>query len=101
ELVERVGAENLGHQPYVLVHPHLPAVADGDARALLPTVLQRIKAKVGEVGDVFASGIDAEQAAGFLHALLAKPGSTERTKQIGMRREMSRRRRRAHPSMRD
>jgi hypothetical protein len=35
-------------------------------------VLQGVEAEVGEVGDVFAAGIDAEQAAGFLHALVAK-----------------------------
>ena len=63
--------EDLGDQAHVLVDEDLLAVAGRDAGRLLPAVLQRVEAEVGELGDLLAGGPDAEDAAGVLRALLA------------------------------
>ena len=55
--------EDLRDEPHVAHGEHAPAVADGDARALLPAVLQRVEREVGEAGDVAAGRVDAEDAA--------------------------------------
>ena len=44
--------EYLGDQPHLLVHHDAAAVADRDARGLLPPVLQRVQAEVGELGHI-------------------------------------------------
>src|SRR5579884_1614256 len=44
-------------------------VAGGDAGALLAAMLQGIEAKVGDAGDIFAAGVDAEYPAGFAGAV--------------------------------
>ena len=56
--------EDLGDQPHLLVHHDAAAVADRDARGLLPAVLQRVQAVVGELGHVLVRGPDTEHAAG-------------------------------------
>ena len=70
ERLERGLVEDLGDQAHVLVDQDLAAVADRDARRLLPAVLQRVEAEVGELGDVLARSPDAEDAAGVLRALV-------------------------------
>jgi hypothetical protein len=45
------------------------AIASGDARTLLPTVLQRIQAEVRYARDILAGGIDAEDTAGLTRAV--------------------------------
>ena len=52
--------EHLGDQAHVLVHHDPGAVADRDAGRLLPPVLQRVQAEVGELGDFLARRPDAE-----------------------------------------
>ena len=66
ERLERRLVEDLGHQAHVLVDQDLAAVADRDAGGLLPAVLQRVETEVGQLGDFFAGGPDAEDAAGVL-----------------------------------
>ena len=68
---ERALVEDLGDQAHVLVDEDLLAVGGRDAGRLLPAVLQRVEAEVGELGDVLAGGPDAEDAAGVLRPLLA------------------------------
>ena len=55
--------EDLGDEAHVAHGEHAPAVADGDAGALLPAVLERVEREVGEAGDVAAGRVDAEDAA--------------------------------------
>ena len=55
--------EDLRDEPHVADGEHAAAVADGDARALLPAVLERVEREVGEPGDVAAGRVDAEDAA--------------------------------------
>ncbi len=62
--------EDLRDQAHVLVDEDLVAVADRDAGRLLAAVLQGVQAEVGELGDLFTGGPDAEDAAGVLGALL-------------------------------
>jgi len=57
--------EDLANQPEVLEHDYLRTVGDGDARGFMSTVLQRIKAVVGELGHLFARRPDAEYATLF------------------------------------
>ena len=48
----------------LVAHGHdVAALRDGDARRLLPAVLQGIEGEVGEAGDIGARGADAEDAA--------------------------------------
>ena len=70
ERVEGGLVEDLRDQPHVLVDQDLPAVADRDACGLLPPVLKRVEAEVGQLGDVLARRPDAEDAAGVLGAPL-------------------------------
>ena len=72
EVVERLLVEDLGHQPHLLDHVHLVAVADPDARRLLAAVLERVQPEVREVGDVLARVVDPEEAALLLHPLVAQ-----------------------------
>ncbi len=55
--------EDLRHESHVAHRHHAPAVGDGDARALLAAVLQRVEREVGQAGDVAAGRVDAEDAA--------------------------------------
>ena len=66
---QRLLIENLADQTEILEHQHLGSVGNGDACRLLATVLQRIKAVVGELGHILARGPDAEDAA-FLFRLV-------------------------------
>src|SRR6266516_3111074 len=70
ETLECVGVEGLRHQAHVLVHAQDMTVAGRNPGALLPAVLQGIKAEIGQVGNVLAGGVDAEQTAGFVHPLV-------------------------------
>jgi hypothetical protein len=66
--------EDLADQAEVLEYEHLRTVGDGNASRLLAAVLKRVKAVVGEFGDLFARRPDAEYAtlfAGFLIGLRA------------------------------
>ena len=56
-------AEHLGDEAHVLEHHDPGAVADRDAGRLLPPVLQRVQAEVGELGDFLARRPDAEHTA--------------------------------------
>ena len=69
--VERGLVEHLRDQAEVLVDQHRRAVADRDAGRLLATMLKRIEAEVGELGDLLAGGPDAEDSARVLRAFLA------------------------------
>jgi len=42
---------------------HALAIGRGDARRLLPAVLQCMQTKEGQIGDILAGGEDAEDAA--------------------------------------
>ena len=55
--------EDLRDEAHVPDGEHPAAVADGDARALLPAVLERVEREVGEARDVAARRVDAEDAA--------------------------------------
>src|SRR5699024_874056 len=68
---QRDVVEDLGDQPHVLVDEDLLPVAGGDPGGLLAAVLQSVQPEVGELGDLFAGGPDAEDTAGVLRALLA------------------------------
>ena len=68
---ERALVEDLRDQAHVLVDQDAAAVGGGDARRLLPSVLQGVQAEVGELGDVLAGSPDAEDATGVLRPLLA------------------------------
>jgi hypothetical protein len=63
--------EYLRDQAHVLVDQDPTAVADGYPGGFLTAVLQRVKAEVGQFGDVFAWPPDAEHAARVLRPLLA------------------------------
>ena len=73
EAIERQLVKGLGNQPDILVHPQASPIAGRDAGAFLPAVLQRVEAEIGEVRHLFPRRVDAEEAAGFLHALVAEP----------------------------
>ena len=70
EGVEGGLVEDLGHEPHVLVDRDPLAVRGGDARGLLPAVLQRVETVVGQLGDVLAGSPHAEHAARVLGAFL-------------------------------
>ena len=55
--------EDLGDEAHVPDGEHAAAVADCDAGALLPAVLERIEREVGEARDIAAGRVDAEDAA--------------------------------------
>ena len=59
---EHALVEDVGHVPHRAVHPHAGAVRRGDARALLPAVLQGVNPEVSEVGRLRVPE-DAEDAA--------------------------------------
>ena len=64
-IAERVQSrlvENLGDQSHVFEDHDLRTFADRDSRRLLPTMLQGVKPKVGELGDLFVRCPDAEDA---------------------------------------
>ena len=69
--LQRALVEDLRDQAHVLVDEDLVAVADRDAGGLLPAMLQRVEAEVGELRDLLAGGPDPEDAAGVLRPLLA------------------------------
>src|SRR2546421_5164386 len=73
EAIERQLVKGLGNQSDVLVHPQASPVAGRDAGAFLAAMLQRVEAEIGEVRHLFPGRIDAEEAAGLLHALVAEP----------------------------
>ena len=55
--------EDLVDEPLVAHGHDVAALRDGDARRLLPAVLQGIEGEIGEAGDIGAWGADAEDAA--------------------------------------
>ena len=55
--------EDLADQALVAHGHDVAALGDGDARGLLPTVLEGVEGEVGETGDIRALGVDAEDAA--------------------------------------
>ncbi len=55
--------EDLGDEAHVAHREHAAAVGDGDARALLAAVLQRVEREIGEAGDIATGRVDAEDAA--------------------------------------
>ncbi len=66
ERLEAGLGEHLGDQSHLLVHDDVIAVAHRDAGRLLPAMLKRVEAEVGELGDLLAGGPDAEDSAGIL-----------------------------------
>ena len=50
-------------RPLSRMRHDVAALGHGDARRLLPAVLQRVEGEVGEAGDIRAGGVDAEDAA--------------------------------------
>ena len=63
--------EDLRDEAHVLVDEDASPVTRGDARGLLPAVLQGVQPVVGQLRDVLAGGPDAEDATGVLRPLLA------------------------------
>ncbi len=63
-LREHLLVEDLRDEAEVLDDGDLAVVADGDAGALLPAVLQGVETEEGEASDVVARREDAEDAAG-------------------------------------
>ena len=59
-----VGGEDVGDQPHGLVQLKTLAVGRGDARRLLPAMLQRVQAEIGELGR-FRMAVDGDYAALF------------------------------------
>ena len=57
--------EHLADQTEILEDHHLRAVGDGNSGGLLPAMLQRVQAVVGELGDILARGPHPEYAALF------------------------------------
>ena len=74
--------EHLVDEAHVLHRHHPAAVGDGDARALLAAVLQRVEAEVGEPCDVAVGGadrvVDAEDAAHQAPTALRDAGVVQR-----------------------
>jgi len=66
ERLQRGLVEHLRDQAHVLEHHRLAALGHGDPGRLLPAVLQRVQAEVGELGDLLARSPDAEDPAGVL-----------------------------------
>ena len=62
--------EGVGHEAHVLHDGERVPVAHGHARGLLATVLQCVEAEVGQVSDVLARRIDAEDPASLLGSLI-------------------------------
>ena len=58
--------KNLVDESETLVDEDGVAIADRDARALLPTVLKRLQAEARQASDVLAWRVHAENRAGFL-----------------------------------
>src|SRR4029077_2803231 len=69
EVLEVLLVEDLGDQAHVLVDADALTVGDGDARGLLPPVLERVEPELGEVGDVLAGTVDAEDATLLVEAV--------------------------------
>jgi hypothetical protein len=57
--------KDLGHQPHVLIEVNLIVVKGGNARRLLPPVLQGIETKVGQGRHFPVRGMNAKHPAGF------------------------------------
>jgi hypothetical protein len=55
--------EHLADQPLVAHGHDVAALRGGDARRLLPAVLEGVQGEVGQPGDVVAGGVDAEDPA--------------------------------------
>ncbi len=64
--------EHVGHQAHVLDHGDGAPVGHRDPGRLLATVLERVEAEVGQVGDGLAGRVDAEDAAGFLRGVVVR-----------------------------
>ena len=61
--IPRAVPEHVLHEAHAELDLHFRTVADGNAAALLPTMLQGIEAPVDIQGYIFLVGIDAENAA--------------------------------------
>ena len=59
---QHVAGEDVRHMPHGLVAVDLAAVAGADAGALLPAMLQRVEAEVGQLGR-FGMAVDGDHAA--------------------------------------
>ena len=66
ERVECRLIEDLRDQAHVLVDQDLLPVAHRDASRFLTTVLQRVQAEIGQLGDLFTGGPNTEHAARIL-----------------------------------
>ena len=64
--------EHVGHEAHVLDDHYLFAVADGHACRFLATVLERVEAEVGQVGDGLARRVHAEYAARLLRRVVRR-----------------------------
>ena len=68
--------EDVGHEPGVLVQPHAAAVADCNARCLLPTMLQREQPEEDGLGHTFAvRGRHAEHTALLVRRVGVRDGN--------------------------
>ena len=63
QAAELLLVEDLGDEPEVAQPRQPPVLGDGDARRLLPAVLQREQAEVRQPRHVAVGGVDAEDAA--------------------------------------
>jgi len=66
--------EHARDQAEVFVGADAPAVGDGDARALLPAMLQREQPEVGQSGDILPWRVDAEQPTRLARRILVPHG---------------------------
>ena len=62
--------ERVGHEAHVLHDGQRVPVAHGHARGLLATVLQCVETEIGQVSDVLARRIYAEDPASLLGSLV-------------------------------
>jgi hypothetical protein len=72
KLIESVFVKDLGDKPHILVNADSLAIADGDARALLPAMLEREQPEIGDAGNILTPAIYAEDAALFFGSLRRK-----------------------------
>ena len=68
--IQRRFVEDLRDQAHVLVDEDLATIRGRDPCRLLPAMLERVEAEVGQLGDLLAGRPHPENSAGILWALL-------------------------------
>ena len=62
--------EGLAHKAHCGVHPDVPAIAGGDSRALLASVLKRVQPEECDPGHILPRRIDSDYPAGLSHVVI-------------------------------